>query len=171
MAFIAAAVVAAVVAGTGAYMASEARQQQVDDQKKMSRWQQDVEEQQAAAVRKQVRLKAERHLNAQAARAGGAGVVAAEGSLLVNQLEAASLAQYEEDLAAYGHDLSALTRGYETKLFKNQARRLRSTQYAEVGLSAAAAGSSAYASGIGSTPKSTTGNTVATSGTTPYWDY
>ena len=86
-----AAAVAAASAGAQMYMQSEAQAAQASQQRKMAEWQQQAEADQAEAARKQVRLRAQRYLNAQASKAGGAGVVAGEGSLLVNQLEAASL--------------------------------------------------------------------------------
>jgi len=130
----AAAVVSAAAAGYSAYAANEARQDAAKQNKKVARWQQEVEEAQSQAARKQVELKSRRFLNQQSARAGGAGVAAGEGSLLVNQMEAASLAQYEADLAAYGHDLSAQTHGFESRLFKRQQVRAQNSMYAEVGV-------------------------------------
>src|SRR5262245_59382580 len=133
-AIIAAAAVAAVAAGASAYMASENAARQAKARKNMADWQQKVEDQQADAARKQARLKADRMLNAQASKAGGAGVVAGEGSLLTDQLEAASLAQYEEDLAAYGHELNSQTHGFESKLFGDEYHHIKSQQPYAVGL-------------------------------------
>jgi hypothetical protein len=149
------AAVAAIAAGGSAYMQSENAAAQARDARKRADWQRTVEEQQAEAARKQARMKAQRHLNAQAAKAGGAGVVAGEGSLLVDQLEAASMAQYEEDLAAYGHQLGAQGHGFESKLFKTQESRITGTMPYAVGLSAGSAAASNY-------PRSNTGTTVAT---------
>jgi cell division protein FtsL len=158
----AAAVAGAATAGTSAYMQNQNAQAQAKSQRKMAEWQQQVDEQQADAARKQVRLKAQRMLNAQASKAGGAGVVSAEGSLLENQLEAASLSQYEEDLAAYNHELSSQTHGFEGKLFRNQEKRLKDQAWLNVGLattSSLAGSASSIASSYGSGGK---GGSVAT---------
>jgi hypothetical protein len=175
-----AAVVAAVAAGASTYMASEAAAEQNREQSRMAKrqaevaqWQKEVEEQQAESARKQTRLKAQRMLNSQAAKAGAAGVVAGEGSLLVNQLDAASLAQYEEDLAAYGHKLNAQgaeitseSHTFESRLFKARASNIEANMPLNVGLSAAAAGASSYASSY----KGSSGSTVATQKSSPSWD-
>jgi hypothetical protein len=92
-----------------------------------------------------VRLKAQRLLNAQAAKAGKAGVVAGEGSLLINQAEAASLAQYEEDLAAYGHELQANMHGYQSRLLKANAPGA-GTMAVETALAAGSSAASSYSS-------------------------
>jgi len=99
-AIIIAAAVTAVAAGAGAYMQSESAAAQVKAAERRSDWQQQVELQQTEVARRQVQAKTHRMLNAQASKAGNAGVVAGEGSLLTDQLESASLAQYDEDLAA-----------------------------------------------------------------------
>ena len=165
------AAVAAVAAGASAYMASENAQAQAKAQRNMADWQEKVEEQQAEAARKQVRLKAQRMLNAQASKAGGAGVVAGEGSLLTDQLEAASLSQYEEDLAGYSHELGAQTHRFESKLFRNQLNRIKSQEWIGVGLAAGGSAASSYSSYLNRTGGSgngsgtgSTGTTVATSG-------
>jgi hypothetical protein len=167
-------VVAAAAAGASAYMASEAQADAAREQKKMARrqaevadWQKKAEEQQAEAARKQARLRASRILNSQASKAGAAGVVASEGSLLTNQMEAASLAQYDEDLAAYSHRLNAAgaeitadTHRYESRIFGARAANIKANQWLNVGISAAGAGASAYtSSGMG---RSGGGGTVAT---------
>lgn len=160
-AFIVAAVVAAVAAGASAYMTVDAQKDAAKQQRKMSEWQQETEAKQAEASRKQVRLRAQRMLNAQASKAGGAGVVAGEGSLLADQLEAASLAQYEEDLAAYGHELAGQTRGFEGKLFRATEKKLARTQWVGTGLAVAGSASSSASSYYGGR-SSGTGQTVAT---------
>jgi sortase (surface protein transpeptidase) len=151
-----------VAAGASAYMQSESSAEQSRNQKKAAEMQAQAEQAQGESARKNARLKAQRHLNAQASKAGGAGVVAGEGSLMVNQLEAASLAQYEEDLAAYGHEISSNLYGYQANLFGHQARR-QSGMSVPLGL--LAAGSSAASSYAGYQAKSpnTSPKTVATS--------
>jgi len=176
-AIIIAAAVAAVAAGASAYMASEAAADQAKSQKRMADWQEKVENQQAEAARKSVRLKAQRMLRSQASKAGGAGVAAGEGSLLTNQLEAASLSQYDEDLAAYSHELAGQTRGYESKLFKHQLSRIESQKWLSVGLASASSAASSYSSysskgsSGGQTTTTPKGSTVATSGGEHYEDY
>src|SRR2546422_9798072 len=136
----------------------------------MSEWQQQAEADQAEAARKQVRLRAQRYLNAQASKAGGAGVVAGEGSLLVNQLEAASLSQYEEDLAAMGHEINSKTHGFEAKLFRQSQNRIESNEWIGVGIAAGSSAASSLASyGFKQKDTSTPGKTVATQ--TPNYDY
>jgi len=161
MAIVAAIVVAAVAAaaaGYSAYANSEQAAYAAKQQRKMSEWQQQVEEwnadvaeKEAEAARKQARLKSQRLLNAQAARAGRAGVVAGEGSLLVSQMEAASLAQYDEDLAAFskkleakGHRINATTSGFEGSLFKGQEKYIRSNQWIGVTVATASSAASSY---------------------------
>jgi hypothetical protein len=151
IAAVVAAVVAAAAAGASTYMASEQQAQQARDQRKMADWQQRVEAEQAEAARKQVQLRAQRHLNAQAAKAGGAGVVSGEGSLLIDQLEAASLSQYEEDLAAYGHQMNSATHGFESKLFKRRESEIRANQGWQVGLATGSSLLSSYSSYSGKT--------------------
>src|SRR5262245_25907440 len=165
------AVVAAAAAGASTYMASEQAASQARDQRRRAQWQQKIEEDQAAAARRQVELRAQRHLNAQAAKAGGAGVVAGESSLLVDQLEAASMSQYEEDLAAFGHELASKTHGFESKLFKRQERDIRATEPYSIGISAGVAGASSYYGSMSksSTPKGS-GTTVATQKQAPESD-
>jgi hypothetical protein len=138
------AAVAAVAAGAGAYMQAEEAKAQAKSQRRMAEWQQEVEQQQSEAARKQVRLKSQRFLDAQASKAGRAGVVAGEGSLLESQLEAASLAQYEEDLAAFTHELGAKTHGFEAKLFRNQQKRIQANQWVGVTLATASSAASSY---------------------------
>lgn len=155
-AFIVAAAVAAVAAGASAYMQSQQQQAAARAQRNQARFQEESEKQQAEAARKQVRLRAQRFLNAQAAKAGAAGVVAGEGSLLVNQLEAASLAQYEEDLAAFGHELQSTTRGFEARLFKAQERSIRSNRGISTGLAFTGSAVQSFASFSRGTPSGTT---------------
>jgi hypothetical protein len=163
MAIVAAVIVAAVAAaaaGYSAYQQSEAQAYQAKQQKKMAQWQQQVEEwnadladKEAEAARKQARLKSSRLLNAQAARAGRAGVVDGEGSLLVSQMEAASMAQYEEDLAAFGkkmeakgHRINATTSGFEASLFKGQEKYIRRNQALNVTVATVGSLASSYGS-------------------------
>jgi hypothetical protein len=159
------AAVAAVAAGASAYMASEQQAQAAKTAKKQARWQQEVEQwnkdakmKEAEAARKQQRLKASRLLNAQASKAGRAGVVAGEGSLLANQLEAASLAQYEEDLAAYEsevgaqvHGIRKTTAGFEESIFKGQEKSIRQNQWIGVTLATVGSAASSYSSYGGKT--------------------
>jgi hypothetical protein len=150
------------------YMQSEQAAEQAKQEKKRADWQQQVEAQQSDAARKQARIRSQRRLDAQASKAGGAGVVAGEGSLLVDQLEAASMAQYEEDLAAYSHDLNAKTAGFESKLFKQRYQTIKAYQPWEVGLTTLSTGVSTY---YGMSSKSGgSGKTVATQkqGSDPY---
>ena len=153
--------IAAVAAGTAAYLQSEEAARQRRSAAKMAELQQQAEDANAEAARKNSRLKSRRMLNAQASKAGGAGVVAGEGSLFVNQMEAASLAQYEEDLAAYGHEINSNLYGYQSKLFKNDARRIQGSAVYTSLLAGAQAGASTYFSGGG---KIGGGGTVATTG-------
>ncbi len=88
----------------------------------MAQLQEQAELANAEAQRKNSKLKSQRFLNSQASKAAKSGVVAGEGSLFENQMEAASMSQYEADLAAYGHEISSNLYGYQAKLFKSDAR-------------------------------------------------
>ena len=159
-ALIIAAVIAAAAAGASAYMASEEAARQQRQQAKMAQMQEEAEANQALAARKNSRLKSQRMLRSQASKAAGSGVVAGEGSLFANQMEAASLSQYEEDLAAYGHEITSGLYGYQAKLFKSNAKRIASRAPYTSALAGAQAGASTYFGGGGSFG----GRTVATSG-------
>lgn len=144
--------VAVVAAGAGAYLQSEAAADANRQQKRSAELQADAEQKQGEAARKNARMRAERHLRSQASKAGGAGVVAGEGSLLALQMEAGSLAQYEEDLAAFGHEIRSNLHGFEAKLFGRQAR-INSSQSLTLGLLAAGGTAGAGAGKLGGSGK------------------
>jgi hypothetical protein len=160
-ALIIAAVVAAAAAGAGMYMQSEAQAAQQRSAAKLARLQEEAELANAEAARKNSKLKSDRFLRSQMSKAGKAGVVAGEGSLFVNQMEAASLAQYEEDLAARGHEIDSRRYGYEAKLFNHGARATMARAPYSALVSGAAAGFGTYSAGGGSYGFGS-GSTVAT---------
>ena len=144
-----AAVVAAGAAGYGAYASNEAAQDQAKAQKRAARQQAEAETAAGEARRKQARMKYERFRDTQRSRAGAAGVVVGEGSLLEGQMEAAQLAQYEADLAAYGHELSSQRASFEEKIFGWRARKLADSQYMNTGIAVGSSLASSYLSGAG----------------------
>ncbi|MGH6692026.1 MAG: hypothetical protein ACREF4_15260, partial [Gammaproteobacteria bacterium] len=118
----------------------------------------------AKVRREQVVEQARRMLNKQGSQAGMAGVVAFEGSLLENQLEAASLAEYNAQLAEmeprmdamrlrrggqvaeFRGELSAGLNDFQSKLFRGRASESKTYGgYATIA-SGAAAGVSGAAS-------------------------
>lgn len=114
------------------------------------------------ARRGQVEAASARLLNAQAAKAGGAGVVAGEGSLLVTQLESGALAEYtaqseeypyrleskrlyaQAEQARYSGALQGNLKDFESSLFKYGAKSTMYYGTIATGLALLGAGSSAY---------------------------
>ena len=75
------------------------------------------------------------------------------------------MSQYEEDLAAMGHEINSKTHGFEAKLFRQSQNRIESNEWIGVGIAAggsAAASLASYNRKDTSTPNS--GKTVATQG-------
>jgi hypothetical protein len=70
----------------------------------------------AEAVKEQKRAAGQRLLESFGSRAGKAGVVAAEGSLLETELEAARLIEYDANISAYAQMLSATETEYAGEL-------------------------------------------------------
>ena len=190
MVLVAAVVVAAVAAGASTYMSMEAQAQAEEQQARAAKTQaayarraaeQEAADQEAAAHnaeeagkarRAQVEEAARRHLMRGAALAGGAGVVAGEGSLLAGQLEAASLIEYQAQLAEHEPKMEAwadrvgadraIFRGelsgglndYQASLFKQRASNTRFYGTIATGVNAVGAGANAYTSYARSNPGS-----------------
>jgi hypothetical protein len=143
---IVAAVVSAAATAYGTYAAQQAQAQQAKAAQRAAQMQADAEAAAAEARRRQKKAEAERFLRSQLSRAGAAGVQIGEGSLLEGQMEAASLAEYEANLAAYPHVLSSQRESYRSKIFGLEARRASSGAL----LNSAIAGFSSLAASYGS---------------------
>jgi len=187
-ALIIAAVVVAVAAGASAYVSSESAAQAEEAQAKASKaqatyaraaaQQRALDEEAAAeaadaagkAQRAQVEEAGRRRLLMTGALAGAAGVESTEGSPLAGNLEAASLIQYNAQLAEYQPKVQAwsdrvgadrarfegqLTGGlndYQSSLFKSRASSTRAYGTIATGVSAVGAGAGTYLGGYKPTP-------------------
>lgn len=154
---IVAAVVAAAAAGYGSYASSQAAAQNARMQKKAAQLQAEQEAAAGEARRKQIALKHKRFAASARARAGGSGVFVGEGSLLEGQMEAANLAEYEAQLAAYPHELASQRASFESKIFGVQQRRAEDSALSGAVISGVGAGASSLASSYGSGAFKSTG--------------
>jgi hypothetical protein len=161
MAIIAVAAVAAVAAAAGTYMQMQAQADSQRAQAKMAKYAAEQERQAGEARRKMVKARAESLLESQASKAAASGVQAYESaSLLENQLEAAGLAAYEADLAAYPHELASARESYTSRLLKRAARQTEESAIYSSLIAGAQAGTSAYVGGGGM--KSGGGKSIST---------
>jgi hypothetical protein len=142
---IAAVVVAAAAAGTGAYLSSEQAAAQARDQMKASKHKAEAERQAAAARRKHVLWEAGKRQKGMLSAQAAAGVEIGEGaSLLENEMEFASAAEYDAQLSEFPHLLNSAQDDYTARLFGRQADRIKSMQGVNTGLAVGSSLASSY---------------------------
>jgi len=139
------AVVVAAAAGASAYMSSEQAAAQARDQKKASKHKAEAERQAAAARRKHVLWEAGKQQKGLLAAQAAAGVEIGEGaSLLENEMEFASAAEYDAQLSEFPHLLNSAQDDYTARLFGRQADRIKSMQGVTTGLAVTSSLASSY---------------------------